>query len=78
LEGNFCDKVGKEDIFKPTDGKDSIHEMNIGSGVIVLNFQNAIFKVQCYHIATLLNSYGFLLMVRHNQTDHNMIDGRHN
>jgi hypothetical protein len=38
LLGDFSAKVGRENIFKPTIGKDSLHEISNGSGVRVVNF----------------------------------------
>jgi hypothetical protein len=37
LLGDFNAKVGREDIFKPTTGKDRIHENNNDNGVKVVN-----------------------------------------
>jgi hypothetical protein len=37
LLGDFYTKVGKEDIFKPTVGNESLHEINKDSGVGVVN-----------------------------------------
>jgi hypothetical protein len=38
LLGDFNIKVGKEDIFKPTTGNESLNEINIDNGVRVVNF----------------------------------------
>jgi hypothetical protein len=38
LLGNFNDKVGREDIFKPTIGNESLHEISNDDGVRVINF----------------------------------------
>jgi hypothetical protein len=38
LLGNFNAKVGREDIFKPTIGNVSLHEINDDNGVRVVNF----------------------------------------
>jgi hypothetical protein len=35
---DFSDKVGREDIFKPTIGSESLHEINNDNGVRVVNF----------------------------------------
>jgi hypothetical protein len=40
--GDFSSKVGKKDIFKPTVGKESLHEISNDYGVRVVNF--AMFK----------------------------------
>jgi hypothetical protein len=36
--GNFNAKVGREDIFKPTIGNESSHEISNDNGVRVINF----------------------------------------
>jgi hypothetical protein len=38
LLGDFNAKVGREDIFKPTVGNESLHEINNDSAVRVVNF----------------------------------------
>jgi exonuclease III len=38
LLGDFNDKVGKEDIFKPTIWNESSHGISNNNGVIVVNF----------------------------------------
>jgi hypothetical protein len=38
LLGDFNAKVGREDIFKPTIGNESLHEINNDNGVRVVNF----------------------------------------
>jgi len=38
LLGNFNAKVGREHIFKPTTGNESLHEMSNNNGVRVINF----------------------------------------
>jgi hypothetical protein len=38
LLGDFIAKVGREDIFKPTIGNESLHEINDDKGVKVINF----------------------------------------
>jgi hypothetical protein len=35
---DFSAKVGKEDIFKPTIGNESLHEISNDNGVMLLNF----------------------------------------
>jgi hypothetical protein len=37
LLGDFNARVGKEDIFKPTIGNESLHEINNDNGVRVVN-----------------------------------------
>jgi hypothetical protein len=36
--GDFITKIGREDIFKPTFGSESLHEISYGNGVRVVNF----------------------------------------
>ena len=36
--GDFNAKVGRENIFKPTIGNDSLHEVSNDNGVRVVNF----------------------------------------
>jgi hypothetical protein len=38
LLGDFIAKVGREDIFKPTFGNESLHKISNANGVIVVNF----------------------------------------
>jgi hypothetical protein len=38
LLGGFNAKVGREGIFRPTTGNESLHEINNDNGVIVINF----------------------------------------
>jgi hypothetical protein len=38
LSGNFNAKLGREDIFKPTIGNESLHEISNDNGVRVVNF----------------------------------------
>jgi hypothetical protein len=38
LLGNFNEKVGRENIFKPTIGNDSLHQYSNDNGVTVVNF----------------------------------------
>jgi len=38
LLGDFNAKVGREDIFKPIIGNESLHEVSNDNGVSVLNF----------------------------------------
>jgi hypothetical protein len=38
LLGDFNAKVGREDIFKPTTGNESLHEISNDNGVGVVNF----------------------------------------
>jgi hypothetical protein len=49
LLGDFNDKIGRENIFKPTLWNDSLHEFSNDNGVKVLNFATSknLSKVQC-------------------------------
>jgi hypothetical protein len=61
LLGDFNAKVGRKDVFKPTTGNKSLHEISNDNGVIVVNFatsKNLPLKVQCSHIVTFINLLG--------------------
>jgi hypothetical protein len=68
LLGDFSAKVGREDIFKPTNGNENLHDISDDNGVIVVNlaasqksdFQN----IRHSHIITFINLLGHLLMKR--------------
>jgi exonuclease III len=62
LLGDFNDKVGREDNFKPTTGNESLHETSNDNGVRVVNLLS---KVECSHIVTFINLRGHLLMGRY-------------
>jgi endonuclease/exonuclease/phosphatase family metal-dependent hydrolase len=80
LIGDFNSEVGKEDIFKPIIGNESVHEASNDNGVRVVNFatsKNVIVKSTTYphrdnHIHTWTSPDG----VTHNQIDHVLIDKR--
>jgi hypothetical protein len=80
LLGDFSAKVGREDIFKPTIGKESLHEISNDNGVRVVNFEtskNLIFKSKMFphhniHKFTWTSPDG----KAHSQTDHILIDRR--
>jgi hypothetical protein len=38
LLGDFNDNVGRQDLFKPTTGNESLHEISNDNGVRVVNF----------------------------------------
>jgi hypothetical protein len=68
LLGDFNAKVGKEDIFKPIIGNESLYEASNDNGVRVVNFatsKNLIVIAQHFHTATFINTFGLLLMVSH-------------
>jgi hypothetical protein len=60
LLGDFSTKAGREDIFIPTIGNKSLHEI----GVSVVNFSTSknLSEVQCSHIVTFINLFGHLPM----------------
>jgi hypothetical protein len=64
LLGDFNAQVGREDIFKPTIGNESFHEISNDNGVRVVNFATSklIVKLQCSHIAAFINILGHLQM----------------
>jgi hypothetical protein len=58
-------KVGRENIFKPTIGNESSHEISNDNGVRVVNFaksKNLVVKTSCSLIMTFINTPGPLLM----------------
>jgi hypothetical protein len=67
LLGDFNAKVGREDIFKPTVGNESLHAITRSNdnGDRVVNFATSkisLSKVRCSHIVTFINLLGHLLM----------------
>jgi hypothetical protein len=59
LLGDFNEKVGREDIFKPTIGNESSYEISNDSEVRVVNFatsKNFVSKVRCSRIAKFTNT----------------------
>jgi hypothetical protein len=57
LLGDFNEKVGREDIFKPTIGNESLHETSNDNGVRVVNFATSKkFSCQEYNVPTSQNS----------------------
>ncbi|PNF19924.1 hypothetical protein B7P43_G11503, partial [Cryptotermes secundus] len=77
---DFYAKVGREDIFKPTIGNESLHEISNDNGVRVVNFatsKNLTFKTTMLphrniHKFTWTSPDGKV----HNQIDHILIDRR--
>jgi hypothetical protein len=80
LLGDVIAKVGREDIFKPTAGNESVHEISNDDGVSVVNFatyKNLTVKSTMYphrniHKSAWTSSDG----KTHNQIDHILIDRR--
>jgi hypothetical protein len=65
--GNFNAKVGREDIFKPTTGNKSLHEISNDNGDRVVNFaasKNLVVKNTIFHNTTFINTPGPLLRER--------------
>jgi hypothetical protein len=57
LLGDFSVKIDREDIFKPTIGNESLHEVIDDNGDRVVNLSHlkiSQLKVQCSHIATVM------------------------
>jgi hypothetical protein len=80
LLGNFNAEVGREDIFKPTIGNESLHEIRNHNGVRVVNFatsknltvKSTSFPHHNIHKVTWTSPDGKM----HNQIDHIFIDRR--
>jgi hypothetical protein len=65
LLGDFNAKVGREDIFKPTIGNESLHEISNDNGVRLVNLphlKTLESKVRSSHIATSISILGLLQM----------------
>jgi hypothetical protein len=80
LLGDFNAKVGRQDIFKPTIGNESFHEISNDNGVGLLNFttyknlrnKSTMFTHRKMHKYTQMSTDGRT----HNQIDHILIDRR--
>ncbi|PNF27854.1 hypothetical protein B7P43_G09196 [Cryptotermes secundus] len=80
LLGDFNAKVGREDIFKPTIGNESLHEISNDNGVRVVNFatsknltvKSTMFPHRNIHKFTWTSPDGKM----HNQIEHILIDRR--
>jgi hypothetical protein len=80
LLGDFNAKVGREDIFKPTVGNESVHQISNDNGVRVVNFatfKNLIVKSTMFPHR---NIHKFIWTSpdgkTHNKNDHILIDRR--
>jgi hypothetical protein len=80
LLGDFNSKVGREEIFKPTIGNESLHEISNDNGIRVVNsatFKNITVKSTVFphcniHKYTCTSPDG----ETDNQTDHILVDGQ--
>jgi hypothetical protein len=74
---DFKARVGREDIFKPIIGKESVHEGSNDNGVRVVNSATSKYlsRAQHSHTATFINMLGLLLVVSH-IISHVLIDKR--
>jgi hypothetical protein len=78
--GDFNAKVGREDIFKPTIGNESLHEISNDNGVRLVHFatsknlrvKSTMFPHHNIHKYTWTSPDG----KTHNQTDHILVDRR--
>jgi hypothetical protein len=80
LLGGFYAKVGKEDIFKPTIGNESLHQDSNDNGVRVVNFatsKNLVVKSTMFPHRNI-HKYSWTSPdgKTHNQIDHILIDRR--
>jgi hypothetical protein len=66
--GDFSRKACTDDIFKPTTGNTSLHEIS-DDGARVVNFaiSKNLSRVQCSKLAPSINSLRYLLVERHTQ-----------
>jgi hypothetical protein len=68
LSGDFNAKVGREDIFNPKAGGESLHEISNDNEVKAVNLPHPKIqesKVQCSRIITFIKLLGHVLMGRH-------------
>ena len=80
LLGDFNAKVGRENIFKPTVGKESLHQDSNDNGVRIVNFatsknlvvKSTMFTHRNIHKYTWTSPDG----QTHNQIDHILVDRR--
>ena len=67
LLGDFNAKVGRENIFKPTIGQESLHQDNNDNGVRLVNLSHQKIwwlRARCSLTGTFINTPGPPLMVR--------------
>jgi hypothetical protein len=61
LLGDFNAKVGRENIFKPTIGNESLHQGSIDNGVRIVNFATSkiyLLRASCSHTETFISTLG--------------------
>jgi endonuclease/exonuclease/phosphatase family metal-dependent hydrolase len=80
LLGDFNSKIGKEDIFKPTIGNESLHKISNGNGVRLVTFatsKNLRVKSTMFSHHSI-NKYTWTSPEEktHNQIDHILVDRR--
>jgi hypothetical protein len=78
LSGDFNAKVGREDIFKPTVGNESLHETSNDNRVRVVNFatsKNLVVKSTMFPHRKI-HKYTLTFGKTHNQIDHVVVDRR--
>jgi hypothetical protein len=79
LLGDFSAKVGREDVFKPTIGNESLHKISNDKGIRVVNFatsenltvKSTMFPYYNIHKYTWTSPDG----KTHNRIDHFLVDG---
>jgi hypothetical protein len=80
LLGDFNAKVGREDIFKPTIGNESLHEISNDNGVRVVNFatsKNLVVRSTMFpHRKIHKYTWTSADCKMHNQIDHVLVDRR--
>jgi hypothetical protein len=66
LLGDVNAKVGRENIFKPTNGNDSLHQDSNENGVTIVNFatKNLLLRARCSCNETFLSALAPLLIGR--------------
>jgi hypothetical protein len=64
ISGDFNAKDGKEDIFNPTIGKESLHQNSNDNGVRIVNIatsNNLALRAECYRTENFISTPGPLL-----------------
>jgi hypothetical protein len=74
---DFNAKVGREDIFKPTIGNESLHEISNDNGVRLVNFATSKNLSQKYNVPISQPTYTWTSPdgKTHNLIDHALIQG---